>query len=587
MLKIESYKENDIQKRKKSEILLDKIKYKKKENRPINIILFPNKRIISNNALELTQFRKNSNNEITKENKYKDLSNEKSNTYRYLNVSMPEFKEKLNLKRFSFREKNKSLQETMNNRDKLIQSQSTIHTYRIPEKKNNFLNKDSKYKNSLLMKIKKAYMAKRFYKDVETVENAYLYKKRIKKINSSFSQESAYNYEKKMLKDLHDKNILFNSSLLNDEKSQKKSDWGRKKIIPKIRSKYLKEKPKYEFKELSFILTSDIKDFSEKLEKIGKESEIVIDKVVNSKFDTTFSLIDKMKFGKSYRSYDIYEKLKNIEKMHYIVNKRKIMNENVYKDYEQCLKIVSKEAERLNDNYVLNTLNQKKENKENKMNTKKPILEKFRRAIIKISNFIKQRKLNEEDIISFKIINTSFTYPETKSLINAIKHKDVDACDFIIEDKKYIVLDFDYFYLTPLHWAVKRNFYIFLPSLLDYGSKVDACSMTGETPLHYAVKNNYYDCAFILLFYLASPFIADKNGKKPIDITDDYDMSNLLDKVMKLHYSSVFRKTFIQDDYIRGGLWAFVKEEFKYKLKKEVFYYFNKKTIKDIFTLEN
>ena len=83
MLKIESYKENDFQKRKKSEILLDKIKYKKKENRPINIILFPNKRIISNNALELTQFRKNSNNEITKENKYKDLSNEKSNTYRY------------------------------------------------------------------------------------------------------------------------------------------------------------------------------------------------------------------------------------------------------------------------------------------------------------------------------------------------------------------------------------------------------------------------------------------------------------------------------------------------------------------------
>ena len=294
-----------------------------------------------------------------------------------------------------------------------------------------------------------------------------------------------------------------------------------------------------------------------------------------------------MKFGKSYRSYDIYEKLKNIEKMHYIVNKRKIMNENVYKDYEQCLKIVSKEAERLNDNYVLNTLEQKKEKKENKMNTKKPILEKFRRTIIKISNFIKQRKLNEEDIISFKIINTSFTYPETKSLINAIKHKDVDACDFIIEDKKYIVLDFDYFYLTPLHWAVKRNFYIFLPSLLDYGSKVDACSMTGETPLHYAVKNNYYDCAFILLFYLASPFIADKNGKKPIDITDDYDMSNLLDKVMKLHYSSVFRKTFIQDDYIRGGLWAFVKEEFKYKLKKEVFYYFNKKKIKDIFTLEN
>ena len=135
-----------------------------------------------------------------------------------------------------------------------------------------------------------------------------------------------------------------------------------------------------------------------------------------------------------------------------------------------------------------------------------------------------------------------------------------------------------------MHWAVKRNFYQILPPLLDYGSMVDANCLLGETPLHIAVKNKFYDCACILLIYLASPFIKDKNGQKPIDLTNDFDMKSLLTKATKLHYNSYFHKTLKQTVFIQTGLWTFIKEEFEHKLKDEVFEYIKVKVSKDFFT---
>ena len=577
MLKFESYNENNFQKINKTEVskILELNKSKsKKENKRSNT-LFPNKKHFSNNSQELTRFYLNSinnipsikeKNESTKEDKYKEISNTKSSTYRYINSSIPEYNEELNSMQLSDRGKNKSTQET-------IKNQSSLYTYRIPQKKNNFFVKNSNVGNSSLKKFQKFI----FTDFVAKKEQEFEYKKKLKGVNSSFSQESIYSFEKRLLNDLQTKNVLFNDSYFKDSAFLSIKKKPKKKVVPKIRSKYLKEKSKYDFKEHPLKGLTNIKDFSAKLEKIGKESENIIDKTVKSKTDETFSLINKMKFGNNFRSFDVYEKNINLKKVHIKGNNNKIIDENVYKDYENCLKYVNEEAK-----IICSSSNIRKY----KVKNRNYSLEKFRRTIVKISNFVKQRKLNEEDISNYKLVKNSFTYPETKILINAIRHKNVKHCDYIIEEQRHIVLDFDYFLLTPLHWAVKRNFYIFLPTLLDSGSNVDARSITGETPLHIAVKNKFYDCACILLYYLASPFIADNNGKKPIDITDDFDMLNLLNKINKLYYTSFFHKNFNQDLFIQCGLWAFIKEEFRHKIKKEVFNYFNNKKIKDIFTLD-
>ena len=198
---------------------------------------------------------------------------------------------------------------------------------------------------------------------------------------------------------------------------------------------------------------------------------------------------------------------------------------------------------------------------------------------------MKQKDISENYLTNYKSIEQSFTYSETEDLINAIKNKNLNLCYKIVKSKKYILLDFDFFYLTPLHWAVKKNFYQILPLLINNGSILDIGSISGETPLHIAVKNNYYDCACILLYYLASPFVKDKRGRKPIDLAKDIGMKNLFEKVAKLYYTSYFQKSFKQSGYIQSGLWTFIKEELKDKLKEEVFEYFMRKNIKDIFTL--
>ena len=590
MFKIESYKKNNFHKTSKSELfkILESDKTKsRKENHRANTLL-PHKKLFSHSNLDLSQFYLNSINknpslnkqsESTKE--YKELSNRKSNTYRYLNSTMSGYKGEEKLKQFTYRGNNK-FQDIIKSQEKLIKNQRSLNTYRIPRKKNNLFGKDSNNNSCLLQKIRKICLNEKDYKNSTKRENAYEYLKRIKRVNSSFSKESIYSFEKRILNDIHTKYFLFDDSYFNDSNflSIKKV---KKKTIPKIKSKYLKEESKYDFKEHPLIGLSSIKEFSEKIEKIGKEADLIIEQTVNSKTDDSFSLINKKKFGKAYRNFDIYEKLKNIKKVHINVKKKKIINENVYKDYAQCLEYVNEEVGNRGGFSVFRTFKTKKRNQI----SNRSLFEKLRKAIIKISNFIKQRELKDEDIANFKIINESFTYPETKVLIDAIKNKNVSVCDNIIEKQKYIVLDFDYFLLTPLHWAVKRNFYIFLPVLLDYGSNVNARNINGETPLHIAVKNNFYDCACILLFYLASPFTKDNNGKKPIENTSDFDMLNLMKKIEKLHYSSYFHKTFNQDIFIQSGLWAFIKEEFQHKIKRDVFIYFNNKKIKDIFTLES
>ena len=145
-----------------------------------------------------------------------------------------------------------------------------------------------------------------------------------------------------------------------------------------------------------------------------------------------------------------------------------------------------------------------------------------------------------EILIEYRIVKICFTYRQTKDLIYAIKEKKIEACNKLLDNYKYIVLDYDYYYLTPLHWAVKKNFYQIIPKLIEYGSIINFQNFIRDTPLHIGVKNNSYECVCLLLFNLASPFIKGREGKKPIELTNDFQMKYLLEKFMKFYSISKF-----------------------------------------------
>ena len=540
------------------------------------------------------------------ENKNKEYSDENLIVPKYLNESMPN--EIISIGQSSQNSKLNSYRQTINYSSNPQKGIIALYTQREPKKNSKLPILDLKYKNSLLKKTRKFFLTNKDYKDVMFVfERAVEYKKKIRRVNSSFSQESLYNFDKRILKDITDKNFLFNESMFNDSKDSKGFNSSIipkkkifKKIIPKIKINSRKEKEdekekekedlnlkktqKYDFIENpNLINATDINSFKKKLDQVKKNMEKIIEVSINSKQDNHFTLVRKSNFDKDYQNLDIYEQHKDTLKKIIEKNNRKIIDENVFKNNLQLLENIKNEEEKINTDSILTAIKEKRKNIDI---YKQSLKNRFQKAVIQISNFLKQRKITDDDLNTYKKINHSFTYPETSMLIDAIKKKELNLCYQIVDNNKYIVLDFDYFYLTPLHWAVKRNFYKILPTLLDYGSMVDAIDVSGETALHIAVRNNYYDCACVLLFYIASPFVKDKSGKTPIDCTNDFDMKNLMNKIIKLHYSSYFQKTSVHNVYIQSGLWAFIKEEFKDKLHDEVIEYFNDKKIEDIFVLK-
>ena len=543
---------------------------------------------VSLSLLFKTRIKKNSDLEPSKNNQSHNTSNHKISISKYLNESIPN-------------ENNISNQTLFNIKDNTYRSTMKNYNYsRNFSKINNTNRKNENHKqlptlrlynkNSLLKKIKKTFLTNKDFKNNNTnLLRSIQYKRGLKKVNSSFSQDSIYNLDKKINKDFSSKNFLYNNSMFNDSKELNFSNITKKEIhqshqnINNYYQKEYKNIQKYKFiiNPIFSMKRMNMKKFYKNMDKIGKNADNIIDDTVKVKTPNIYSLIDKSKFDDKYKNINIYEQQTNINKILINDKYKNILDENIYKNNLQFLKMVTEEVDKSKEQNIKKF----KGNPRTYSNNKHSIIERFKRTVIKLSNFIKQRKIPEKEFRNYKLIEHSFTYPETEDLINAIKIKNLDLCYKILDSHKYIVLDFDYFYLTPLHWAVKYNFYRILPTLLDYGSILDSCGFVGETPLHISVKNNYYDCTCILLFYLASPFVKDKYGKRPIDLTSDFDMKNLLEKIMKLHYSSYFQKTCIQYLYIQSGLLTFIKEELNFKLQKEVLDYFNEKEIKDIFNL--
>ena len=429
-------------------------------------------------------------------NKKQDSLNEKILIPKNINDSLQN--EKYFLNQTSFNTKESTFRASMKNYDNCQKEKNDINPERKYGNYKELINIDNK--NSLLKKIRKNFLGNKEFKNTNIdLIRRNLYKRRLKKINSSFSQESIYNLDKKIQKDFANNNILYNNSVFNNDKKSNSVNNIKGKVYTKHKHNNhslstgninYKSIGKYKFiiNPIFSIKNLNLKDWTKKLKEMGKDVNNIIDKTVNSKTANIYSLVEKSKFDEQYQNFNIYEQQKDIAKIQIKERYKNLIDPDIYKDYVQLLDMAKEEADKVKEDNILNKIKEKHQNQSNKKHT---IIERFRRAVVKISSFMKQRKLSENDLMNYKLIDQSFTYPETEKLINAIKNKNLNLCYKIIEDKKYILLDFDFFHLTPLHWAVKKNFYQILPALLDYGSILDIGDILGETPLHIAVKKNY------------------------------------------------------------------------------------------------
>lgn len=549
------FKKNSLKKKSSKNIFLDhKLLSKNNENVPI----------ISNSSINI--FYRNSKSNLESE---KIIERNNNNDIKIKNLL---FLNKTNY--YSAKEKNKKILTDSFSRDsnKNISFQN--------------LSKIKKLKCFPILKINKDYLT-----DINNINKIdFEYKKRLKNINSSFSPDSQYSIDKRLFKDYSSNNIIYNPFIFSKNKTKKINQLQGKTMKIKYNKSFIKNKININWingknfqnrKLYQFIVDTnsygkddDIKKLSKKLNEKEKKFEKILEMENNKLFTDVYSIVERIRFGKKYQNPFIYDKraFKENNKDEY----NSIINSEVLKEHLQLLKEMRDKLGE-NENKKKKIYNGFKEIYIEKINNKKILLEKFKNLIIRIYLFFKQRDVWVDEFKNFKSLKQSFTYKLTKTLIDSIKSKNYKLCCEIIEKNKNIVLDYDYFYLTPLHWAVKKNFYELIIKLLNCGSIVDSLNFSGDTPLHIAIKNNFYDSACILLYYAASPFLKDISGKKPIELSKNFDMKNLLEKAMKIHYLSYFQRTINQQQFIKNKLWIFFNEEFKDKISQFTFNYFKEK----------
>lgn len=129
--------------------------------------------------------------------------------------------------------------------------------------------------------------------------------------------------------------------------------------------------------------------------------------------------------------------------------------------------------------------------------------------------------------------NLSFN-SDSLEFFEAVKFNKIDVVKDILKISKDYLFDYDYFHQTGYHWAAKRGFKDLLEVLLHKGVHINLYDFNKRTPLFLAALNNHREICLVLLSCGANPFLEDKDGNKPVDITTDGSVKQLLIKTMEV-----------------------------------------------------
>ena len=284
-------------------------------------------------------------------------------------------------------------------------------------------------------------------------------------------------------------------------------------------------------------------------------------KIDNNKlFDNSFCLIPKRNFAPKFR-YPFQEKI-IIKSENEILKELGIKKEEEEKEEFKAFKALT----------VLNLARNTNINKEKKKRSKEEILSRLKKCLIKAASHFKRLSITLNDLYTKYPINEPEKYEYYfNQLIKSIKMKDLEKANSILDDYKFLVLYYDIFKQTPLHWASKRNLYQLISKIVSYGADIDSLDQVGYSSLHLAIINNNFESVVFLFLNYASPFIKDKYGKKPIEYCKNYKMEILCKKATGFHIAHLFGKNKNFYNNVKKSFTFFVESEFRNDLGDEAY----------------
>jgi hypothetical protein len=284
-------------------------------------------------------------------------------------------------------------------------------------------------------------------------------------------------------------------------------------------------------------------------------------------FRQYFSIIGKEKFSKKFQNitnkYEIKEK--NFKTLNKVENDDESSNDNNSLINENIISGKKLLNEIKND--------EKKHNNISEQMAKRILFNKFKKIMFMLQNKLIIMPIYLREILAdYRKPKNSYGFYDTHDLFFAIKTKNYGLANSILDKHKCIVLDYDYFSMTALHWAAKYNFYQIIPKIVEYGSLVDKKNFIGDTPLFISVKHKYFESTVFLLLNFASPFEKDNKGLNIFDYCkNDFKLKSMIRKNISLHYNSFFIPTSKRYEYIIDRFVDFIIHENKGDLEIEAF----------------
>ena len=320
-----------------------------------------------------------------------------------------------------------------------------------------------------------------------------------------------------------------------------------KAFIPKPQSKY-----PIIFNPKANIPLCDYSDITKRINKINKLKMKMLTKESQIKFEEPISLVKKHNFSKEFQLLFEHNKpfdfdLQNLKQMNINIHN----NISVRHNADKQIKLIHNDERKRRKMYVLL---------------------KFKIVIIRAAIKFKQLDINiNEFYLKYKEGVGAFINEHTKQLIIAIREMKYKEASQLLNDNKYLVLDFDYYKQTPLHWACKRNFYQLIPLIISCGASLNVVDSVGRTPLHLAMDLNCCEAAIVLVMEGASLFKVDSEGKRCGDYCKSELMKFLHKRALLLHGIHLLGKQRNFYMNVKRGIMYFVINEIKGKVKDDFY----------------
>ena len=172
-------------------------------------------------------------------------------------------------------------------------------------------------------------------------------------------------------------------------------------------------------------------------------------------------------------------------------------------------------------------------------------LKKFTRKLI-LLNHIKYLSSNGVTVRDYLEKNpfpqSPFELKGSEEFMDYVKFNNFEMVSQALDKSIKYLYQYDYFQQTAFHWAAKLGYERMLEMFLTFSKRCNIYDKKMRTPLYLAAMNNQKRCVELLLNRGGNPFLCDKDGKKPEDVTTNTDIKILLQTTSEKPFTDIYNE---------------------------------------------